>query len=168
MSRSRSSFNGTTASCRKMAGSLTSRLFEVCQRAVRRTELVAVVVWNRVRLKSVRPSKKRCGTSVSCDPLPEDSVRRHRLVEALLRPEPGLRVPPDTHRASVGEDVPSLHGIGELDLEDLADLGLEVRIQHREGDLDAAVQVAGHPVRGGEQIFRVITVLEIKDPRVLE
>src|SRR6267142_816759 len=100
--------------------------------------------------------------------LPGGANRRHRLVEALLRPEPGLSVPPDTHGASVGEDAPSLHGIGKLDLEDLADLDLEVRIQHRECDLDAAVEVARHPVCGGEQVFRVLTVLEVEDPRVLE
>src|SRR6267142_4255469 len=100
--------------------------------------------------------------------LPGGANRRHRLVEALLRPEPGLSVPPDTHGASVGEDAPSLHGIGKLDLEDLADLDLEVRIQHRECDLDAAVEVARHPVCGGEQVFRVLTVLEVENPRVLE
>src|SRR3989442_6227866 len=95
-------------------------------------------------------------------------MRSHRLVEAFLRAEPRLGFPPDTHGAAVGEDAPRLHGVGELDLEDLADLGLEARIQHRERDLDAAVEVAGHPVRGGEQVFRVLTVLEVEDPRVLE
>src|SRR5439155_760081 len=67
-----------------------------------------------------------------------------------------------------GRPAPGLHGIGELDLEDLADLGLEGGVQHRERDLDAAIEVAGHPVRGGEQVFRVLTVLEVEDPRVLE
>src|SRR4030095_7808593 len=52
--------------------------------------------------------------------------------------------------------------------EDLTDLALEAEIQHRERDLDTAVEIARHPVRGGKQIFSVPTVLEVGDPRVLE
>src|SRR5258705_4976407 len=88
-------------------------------------------------------------------------LRGHRLVETLLRAEARLHVPTNTRGASIGEDAPSFHGVGELDLEDLADLGLEVCIEHRERDFDAAVEIAWHPVRGSEQIFRVVTVREV-------
>ena len=59
-------------------------------------------------------------------------------------------------------------GVGELDLEDLAHLGLEPRVEDGEGDLDAVVEVARHPVGGGEEVLGRAAVLEVEDPGVLE
>src|SRR4029450_2608544 len=53
-------------------------------------------------------------------------------------------------------------------LENLADLPVEGGVEHREGDLDPPVEVPRHPVGRGQQVFRLPTVLEGVDARVLE
>ena len=45
---------------------------------------------------------------------------------------------------------------------------LSCGIFDREHDLDAAAEVARHPVGRGEEDLRLVAVLEIGDPRVLE
>src|SRR5438477_574670 len=57
---------------------------------------------------------------------------------------------------------------GELGVEDLLDPLAQRRGEDREGDLDAVVEVPGHPVRGGEKVLLVASVQEIVDARVLE
>src|SRR6267142_4779009 len=90
------------------------------------------------------------------------------LVEALLRAQRAAGDRRNAFGAPVCQDAARLHRIGKLDLEDLADAGLQIRIEHRERDLDAPVEVAWHPVGGGQQVFRIPGVLEVAYARVLE
>src|SRR5882724_10716883 len=99
--------------------------------------------------------------------LPGTTVAHH-LVESLLRAQRRPAVGPDPLRGAVGENAPRLHGVGELRLENLADLPVQGGVQDREGGLDAAVEVAGHPVGRGQEVLRLSAVLEVVDARVLE
>ena len=45
---------------------------------------------------------------------------------------------------------------------------LRARVLDREHDLDAAAEVARHPVGRGEEDLGLVVVLEVGDPRVLE
>src|SRR6267143_1339656 len=62
-SRFRSSCSVTTASSRKLGGSLMSRRFTACQRFVERTAPGVIVISSRARPKSARRSKRRFGIS---------------------------------------------------------------------------------------------------------
>src|SRR5262245_25509084 len=89
-----------------------------------------------------------------------------QIVQPLLRPAPGLRR--EAAAVAVGQDDAARHAVLKLGVEDLADLHLQGRLEHGERDLDPAIEVAVHPVRGRQEVFRRPVVLEDEHPRVLE
>jgi len=66
------------------------------------------------------------------------------------------------------EQVPPLVGVAELELEQPETDLTNAFVLDRKQELDAAVEVAVHPVGAGEIEFGVAAVLEIEEPGVFE
>ena len=58
--------------------------------------------------------------------------------------------------------------IRQLDVENLPELRLQLRVKDREGDFDAPIEVTRHPVRRGQEILRLLAILEIENPGVFQ
>src|SRR5690606_32234139 len=93
------------------------------------------------------------------------AVAQEHAVRGTL---PAARLRLALHVGAVGLQVPGLAVVGEADLEHRLQALLEERVQHRRDDLDAAVEVARHPVGGAEVVLRRAAVAEHPDARVLE
>ena len=107
-----------------------------------------------------------------------DSVRRGfvRFGDARAEPRVGVGLGADAGalRGTVvrvpllGIEHAGLRVVGELEGEDVLDLGAEFVVVDREGDLDAAVEVAVHPVGRGQEELGVAAVIEAVDAGVFE
>src|SRR5262245_22575318 len=89
-----------------------------------------------------RPAGKGSGPRLGCE-------QREQPEQLLLRAVVRLRERPARVRA-IGVHLPGLGGVREIDLQPLADdARLELLVQDREAQLDAAEKVAVHPVGAG-------------------
>ena len=70
--------------------------------------------------------------------------------------------------AAVREDEAGLRAVAELGIKDPAELGTELFVLDRAGDLDTAVQVSGHKVGRSDVHLGVGTTTELVDAGVLE
>src|ERR1035438_4670854 len=97
-----------------------------------------------------------------------DAIARH-LDEARLRTERRL---PRLHLHALVlagcRKEPGLGGVGALDLQDLDEPGAEGRVVDGDERLDAAMEVAGHPVGARDVDLVFAAVREVKRARVLE
>ena len=71
-------------------------------------------------------------------------------------------------RVTVGQDFPGFGRVGQLNGQDMAELGLESGIEYGKGDLDPVVEVARHPVGRGQKVLGFAGVLKIKDAGVFQ